>query len=150
MLTFALLGVWVVLYIPIVVFYDIFSYERGLLITFGMSTMAPIQTYIFTIWVLNQANQTKQTYKNKTICSCCNINNNKSKDAWYTNPLSFSEILSHKIGFEMFTNHLVLEYAVENMLFLLEIEMMKDEILKYKYYIHYFIVYMLYLSIIVK
>ena len=60
-----------------------------------------------------------------------NPTNKKKVDPAVDNPLHLSELLSHKIGFELFTNHLVLEFAVENILFLLEIEIIKDEIVNH-------------------
>lgn len=53
-------------------------------------------------------------------------------EPWVKNPLLLEEILSTRDGFEMFTNHLVLEYSVENMLFVLEMEIIKDEIIANK------------------
>ena len=69
----------------------------------------------------NVNTQTKKKQKNK----------NKPKP-WVKNPLRFEEIVSNKLGFEFFTNHLVSEYSVENILFVLELEIIKDEIIEHE------------------
>ena len=131
LLTFIALSSFFLFYFIFVVpWYDVFSKTRILLMTAAGSVMGFVECLILTANVTNRFRRRlrkfiKQQHATNTID---NTTNQKKIDPCVDNPLRLSELLSHKIGFELFTNHLVLEFAVENILFLLEIEIIKDEI----------------------
>lgn len=130
----------------VVPWFDVFSYPRGLIMTEMLSLVGFVQMLIFTLMPLIKLNkQLKKSDVNRLntgdkmsvhIPVLTNIQSH-SKDPSLQNALRFGEILSHKLGFELFTNHLVREFSVENMLFLLEIDIIKDEIIKNKFSILY-------------
>ncbi len=80
----------------------------------GCYTICLISTY----WVI------KQYYKQL----CANIEEQTSKDLkGDIRRFSLEEILSTKDGFDLFANHLVKEFSIENLAFLFEVMQVKDE-----------------------
>ena len=138
-------GLMLIFYFTCVVpWFDVFSYPRGLMMTELLSIVGFFQILILTLMPIARLQKRLKTMNPNSLNSAdksllsihvpvlTNIQS-YSKDPSLKNPLKLSEILSHKLGFELFTNHLVLEFSVENMLFLLEIDIIKDEIIKNKF-----------------
>ena len=61
-----------------------------------------------------------------------NFNNadDKSQSIRY---ISLEDILSTKDGFDLFADHLVREFSIENLFFVFEVVQIKNEVLKHRY-----------------
>ena len=129
--------VFVALYYTIVISYGIFSTERVLLMTGIHSTLCFSGGCIMAGWVCYKLEkQNKLTSKiGKRLSPKNNDTTSSILPAWIAKPLRFEEIVGTEDGFELFSNHLVSEYSIENMLYVLELEIIKDEMIEYRFVI---------------
>ena len=114
---------WIIFAVAFLAQYDTFSNERAILGVAATSLLA---------FVCAWAVSGRPYHKLQKQLNGTKKKNKDNLDPWIKNPLRFEEIVSTKDGFEFFTNHLVSEYSVENILFVLELEIIKDEIIEHK------------------
>lgn len=133
-------GTFVILYFVFVVQHDTFTTQRVLMMTGFHSWFCFGGGYVVTAWVCHQVNkQDKLTHKiekhltlRRKDSGSHSESNSDSIPPWIARPLKLEEIVGTADGFELFSNHLVSEYSIENMLFVLELEIIKDEMIDYK------------------
>ena len=79
---------------------------------------------ISTYWVVRQ-------YQHQL---CANIESQTSTDQdVIANRLTLEEILNCKDGFDLFANHLVKEFSIENLMFVFEVMQIKYEVIQHGY-----------------
>lgn len=144
-LTGAAGATWLAFTYSVAIRYETFSDPRELLMFASQSFFVTFSCWVLTGWVYIQLKrrQNNDYNQNNPICTCQrNTSKLKSRDNSTTNknssqssqaaPLTLTEIVSNAEGFELFCNHLVSEYSIENMLFVLELEIIKDEMIGYQ------------------
>eukprot|EP00483_Globobulimina_turgida_P007933 UN07949 len=100
--------------------------------TLVLNIWANMSLYIYslvpTYWVIKQYE--KQLAANNPYQQKLENNSSLSRDNM--NKLSIEEILKTKDGFEIFANHLIREFSIENLFFVFEIMQTKHEIISKK------------------
>ena len=89
------------------------SILRIIIVNITMGTLCYAYCYISTVWVIHKYNKlTKET----------NVINSNT-------PMTLEQILTIKDGFDMFADHLVRQFCIENLLFLFEMMLVKNQLI---------------------
>ena len=113
--------------ILITVFVDPDCTERRIGINMLCCIGPHITGLIATYWSINQFNKQERLKKQWSVPrKGPSVASNKAKK------MSLEEILATKHGFDIFANHLVKEFSIENLFFVFEMVQVKYDLLAYK------------------
>ena len=123
---------WLIVVYSVVIRYDTFSETRELLMLASQSLLVTYGCWVLTGWVYIQFKRQHNNNQHSSTRMNKGTKGQGKKRTSKSTHLTLTEIVSNAEGFELFCNHLVSEYSIENMLFVLEIEIIKDEMIEYK------------------